>query len=130
MTNSNNTRKNKHNIQIGRWGEQLACDYLQAQGFVVLDRNVHTPYGELDLITSRDGQTIFIEVKTRTGMGMGYPEEALTPKKKSHLLLAIAEIMADRIDLPQDWRLDLIAIVGKPGNLEFQLEHFENVGSD
>lgn len=130
MTKSNNTRKNPHNIQVGRWGEQLAADYLLAQGYLILDRNFHTPYGELDLIATRDGQTIFIEVKTRTGTDMGYPEEALTPTKKSHLLLAIAEVMADRIDLPLDWRLDLIAIVGKPGNPEFQLEHFENVGSD
>ncbi len=130
MTNTNRNRGNAHNIKVGRWGEQLANDYLQEQGFVVMDRNVHTPYGELDLITIRDGQTVIIEVKTRTNIDMGYPEEALTPKKKSHLLLAIAEVLADRNDLPQDWRLDLIAIVGNPGNPEFQLEHFENVGND
>ena len=130
MPKSEHTVKNPHNIRVGRWGEQMAAEYLQSLGYSVTDRNLHTPYGELDLIAIRDDQTIFVEVKTRSNLKMGYPEEALTPRKKSHLLQAIAEVMADRTDLPQDWRIDLIAIVGKPGDPHFQLEHFENVASD
>jgi putative endonuclease len=54
------------NQRIGTWGEQAASDYLQARGFEILDRNVRTPYGEIDLLALRDRQTIFVEVKTRT----------------------------------------------------------------
>ena len=130
MTKSEHAQKNTHNIRVGRWGEKMASEYLESHGYSISERNHHTPYGELDLIAIREDQTIFVEVKTRSNLKMGYPEEALTPRKKSHLLQAIAEVMADRIDLPQDWRIDLIAIVGKPGDPDFQLEHFENVASD
>lgn len=130
MPKSEHKLKNTHNIRIGRWGEQMAAEYLQSLGYALTDRNLHTPYGELDLIVTHEDQTIFVEVKTRSNLNMGYPEEALTPRKKSHLLQAIAEVMADRTDLPQNWRMDLIAILGKPGDPNFQLEHFENVASD
>jgi putative endonuclease len=122
--------KNPHNIRVGRWGEDVACNFLESQGYVILERNFRTPFGELDLIACKDDQTVIVEVKTRSSTQMGYPEEALTPLKASHLLQAADEFMADHPDLPQAWRVDLIAIIGKPANPDFQLEHFENVLSE
>jgi len=123
-------QKNPHNIRVGKWGENIAGEFLESGGYVIIERNYRTPYGELDLIAVKDDQTVIVEVKTRSSTRMGYPEEALTPLKASHLLQAADEYMADHPELPQAWRVDLIAIIGKPGNPDFQLEHFENVLSE
>ena len=54
--------------KLGRWGETKAAEYLKSLGYTIIDRNVYTPYGELDLIAKKrlanQERTIFIEVKT------------------------------------------------------------------
>lgn len=50
---------------LGRLGEKLAAHHLERRGFAILDRNVRTRHGEIDLIAF-DGVTLaFVEVKTR-----------------------------------------------------------------
>ena len=125
--NENDVRAKSHNLRIGRWGEKLAGEYLESLGFHIIERNYRTPYGELDLVAIKDSQTVVVEVKTRSSIRMGYPEEALTPRKASHLLQAVEEFVADHPEVPQDWRVDLIAIIGKPGQQNPQMDYFENV---
>lgn len=51
--------------ELGRLGESLACEHFERLGFRVLDRNVRSRSGEIDLIAF-DGRTlVFVEVKTR-----------------------------------------------------------------
>jgi putative endonuclease len=52
---------------LGRLGEQLAVEHLRRLGFVVVDRNVRTRHGEIDLIAFDGRMLIFTEVKTRRG---------------------------------------------------------------
>lgn len=113
-----------HNQKIGRWGEELAAAFLQKYGDAILDKNARTPYGEIDLVTSRGGVTVFVEVKTRTTRSFGLPEEAITPRKQAHMLAA-AEHYAAAHQI-NSWQVDVIAVEGKPGTLP-QIEHFENV---
>jgi putative endonuclease len=50
---------------LGRLGEQLAAAHLERLGFAIVERNVRTRHGEIDLIAF-DGRTlVFAEVKTR-----------------------------------------------------------------
>lgn len=113
-----------HNQTIGRWGEDQAARHLQAHGHQVVARNVRTPYGEIDLVTRRGGQTIFIEVKARTNRAFGNPEDAITSRKQAHLLAACKHYAAEHaID---HWQVDVIAIQGKPGQPPHLL-HLENV---
>lgn len=50
---------------LGRLGEDLAASHLERLGFAILDRNVRTREGEIDLIAF-DGRVLaFVEVKTR-----------------------------------------------------------------
>jgi len=50
---------------LGQRGENLAADYFNQQGYVVVERNFRTPYGEIDLIVRKHGFLVFVAVKTR-----------------------------------------------------------------
>ena len=50
----------------GRRGEMWAALFLQAQFYRIIARRVKTPMGEIDLIASRGGVTVFVEVKARS----------------------------------------------------------------
>lgn len=113
----------KHNQSLGQWGEQIASDYLQAIGYEILGHNIRTPYGEIDIVARHGEVFIFVEVKTRTRSDLGLPEEAITPRKREHMLAAAGHYAAEQgID---HWQIDVIAIEGKPGKHP-KVTHFEN----
>ncbi len=130
--------------RLGRWGENLAADYLQQRGYRILDQNARTTYGEIDLIAWQEaGQSVgsilsrassglarptivFVEVKTRRSGAFGLPEEAITTRKREHLLAAIQAYMQAHPDLEGDWRLDVIAIQCSTSGDAPKLIHFEN----
>jgi putative endonuclease len=71
--------------QTGRRAEMLAAEWLMRQGLEIVDRNVRTPLGELDLI-AREGRTIcVIEVRSRRSERFGTPEESVTAVKRQHI---------------------------------------------
>jgi putative endonuclease len=112
-----------HNQRIGKWGEDTAIEYLTQKGYEILARNVRTPYGEIDIIAKQTDVLIFIEVKTRTSNKMGLPEEAITPRKREHMLAAADHYAAEHeID---HWQIDVVAIEGKPG-IKPTITYFEN----
>ena len=115
--------------ELGRWGEAHAANYLQQQGYTVIARNVRTPYGEIDLIVQQvsEGETIavFVEVKTRTSKTFGYPEEAITPRKRLNLVSAAQHYLQKHPDLDKNWRIDVIAIERYPERSPI-INHFEN----
>ncbi|WP_443208584.1 YraN family protein [Rhodococcus rhodochrous] len=79
------TNRTSHNRDLGALGEDLAADYLESTGMVVLARNWRSRYGELDLIAQDGAAVVFVEVKTRTGTGYGTPAEAVTPAKAERI---------------------------------------------
>jgi len=116
-----------HNRLIGRWGEQYAETYLVDRGWIVLDRNIHTPYGELDLVVRQGDVLVFVEVKTRTTDSFGFPEIAVSPSKQVRLVQAAEAYLQSHADLGDlSWRIDVIAIEGKPNGKLVKVEWFEN----
>jgi putative endonuclease len=114
------------NRRLGDIGEETAVAHLSRLGYEILARNLRTPYGELDVIARDGGSTVFVEVKTRRSRTHGLPEEAITPRKRNHLL-ASAQYYLQRNDLSASpWRIDVVAIeFGSSGNIT-RLEVFEN----
>jgi putative endonuclease len=120
--------------KLGRWGEALAASFLQAHGYQILERNVRTPYGEIDLVARQEclraGEpvevTVFVEVKTRRSSLYGLPEEAITPSKQSHLLNAAQAFLLAHPELDGDWRVDVIAIRSPRRDAQPEVIHFEN----
>jgi putative endonuclease len=114
------------NQTIGGWGEKLATAYLLEKGCQIIDCNLRTPYGEIDVIVKADEILVFVEVKTRTGAKFGYPEGAITPRKRSHLSDAAQYYLQEHPEIQGDWRIDVIAIRGKPGYPNPEIIWFEN----
>lgn len=113
----------KHNQRVGQWGEQVAVEHLLSRGSEVVERNVRTPYGEIDIVAKQINITIFVEVKTRTSNTMGLPEESITARKREHMIACAEHYAADHeID---HWQIDVISIEGKPGT-EPVITYFEN----
>jgi putative endonuclease len=122
-----------HQQRIGQWGEEAAARYLEHHGYQILARNVHTRFGEIDLVARQpEGELVFVEVKTRTNQSFGHPEEAVDARKLEHIFFAVETYLQEHIELSgQEWRVDVIAIQGRPGGSpqDACIEHFEHVGS-
>lgn len=114
---------------IGQWGEAMAALYLEKQGCEILDRNVRTPYGELDLVVRQGEQIVFVEVKARRGTSFGMPEAAVDRRKQAHLLASAQHYLQSNEALPPDWRVDVVAILGTPATGVDQIMWFENAVS-
>lgn len=80
----------------GRRAEQSAVRFLQSQGYRVLDRNVRARFGEIDVV-ARDGATLcFVEVKARSSIRFGWPEESVNFSKRQKLLKLAAWYLKSR----------------------------------
>ena len=113
-------------IMTGKWGEDIAVKLLEARGYVVLQRNYRTRYGEMDIVTQFGEILIFVEVKTRTNRNFGFPEDAITATKRAHLEATAQAYLQDHPDFNGEWRIDVIAIEQKPGSELPEIEWFEN----
>ncbi len=71
----------RHN-DFGKWGEEVAVNYLIQRGFEILARNWRHGNKEIDIIAQYEGKLYFIEVKTRHGEEWK-AEEAISVKKQT-----------------------------------------------
>lgn len=117
--------KNSHNIEIGKRGEIAAARYLEKVGYQVLERNWECPAGEADIIARDEDCLVFIEVKTRTNIEKGFPEEAVDKKKRSRYEKIASWYLSDcdYVDVPV--RFDVIALLAIGEDRAF-IKHFVN----
>lgn len=97
-----------------------------AKGYTVRERNFRTAAGEIDIVAEGAGVLAFVEVKCRRGSSMGKAVEALTMAKQRRMV-AMAEAYGQaREGLPEQWRIDLIAIDFAHDGRLLSLVHYEN----
>ncbi len=97
------------NRKIGEKGESLAESYLIDNGYQVIEKNWRTGHKEIDLICTYEDLYIFVEVKTRTNVKQGMPEEAISEKKIKSVTEAAQIYLYER--KYKDIRFDVIAII-------------------
>ncbi|MDE7410634.1 MAG: YraN family protein [Paramuribaculum sp.] len=108
-----------HN-ELGKWGEQIAKEYLITKGYAVMDSNLHIGHKEIDIIATKGTTIAFIEVKTRHDNFID-PAEAIDAKKIRNLTRAADSfIRSNQIRLEP--RFDAIIIIGTP-TTSYTLEH-------
>lgn len=94
---------------FGNAGEDFAERFLERSGFTIVDRQVRCPFGEIDLVAEEGEEMVFIEVKTRSSMLFGHPEESVTPTKLRKIFLT-AEWYLRRFGREVPYRIDVVAI--------------------
>jgi putative endonuclease len=114
------------NNTLGRRGEDIAARHLADRGYAVIDRNWRCLQGEIDIVARRDGELVFVEVKTRSGVGFGHPLEAITPVKLARLRRLAAAWCAAHPGDHERIRIDAIAVIAPRGR-EVVVEHLERV---
>ena len=112
----------QHN-ELGKLGEEMAVDFLQKNGYVILETNWVFQKAEIDIIAQKQNTLAIVEVKTRSSIDFGLPQDFVKPKKIQLLVKAVNEyVVANDIDL--EVRFDIIAI-SKEDN-RFKIEHLED----
>jgi len=112
----------RHN-KLGRKGETIAQEYLLAKGYKILETNWRFNNIEIDIIAVCDEFLIFVEVKTRSSVLWGNPEDAVVESKIKRIVEAADHyISMSDIDLPA--RFDVIAVVKNEQG--FEIEYFDD----
>ncbi|MEA9985681.1 MULTISPECIES: YraN family protein [Subtercola] len=111
---------------LGRRGEQLAADYLVERGYTILGRNWRCAQGEIDVIAEHGGVTVFVEVKTRSGLRYGHPFEAITVAKLARLRRLSSAWCEAAGGGRRQIRVDAIGVVAPAGSVPV-VEHLEGI---
>lgn len=109
----------EHN-ELGKLGEEMAVAFLQKKGYEILATNWVFQKAEIDIIAKKGKILAVVEVKTRSSIDFGLPQDSVKPKKIQLLVKAVNEYVI-RQDLDVDVRFDIIAI-SKNAN-GFKIEH-------
>jgi putative endonuclease len=112
----------EHNV-LGKLGEELAVAHLQKKGYEIMDTNWVFQKAEIDIIAKKDTVLAIVEVKTRSTIDFGLPQDFVKPKKIQLLVKAVNEYVIQR-NIQLDVRFDIIAI-HKDGK-NFSIEHLED----
>ena len=71
---------------LGQSGERLAVMHLEAKGYQIVARNVRVSNtGEIDIVALDDDTLVFVEVRTRRGVGLA--AESINPRKAARMLV-------------------------------------------
>ena len=112
----------QHN-DLGEKGEELAIDYLQENGYVIVERNYRFKKAEVDIIAQKKTFLVVVEVKTRSSNYFGNPQDFVNPKKIKLLVSAIDNYVIEK-DLDTEVRFDIIAVLKSKNN--FNIHHIED----
>ena len=97
------------NNNTGRKGEDLATEFLIRNGYEVLRRNFTFRRCEIDIIAQKDDWLLFVEVKTRTSVDFGHPEEFVEAAQAGRIMHAAEEFI-----FTSNWhghiRFDIISV--------------------
>jgi putative endonuclease len=111
-----------HN-ELGKLGEELAIAFLEKNGYKILETNWVFQKAEIDIIAKKNDVLAVVEVKTRSSIDFGLPQDFVKPKKIQLLVKAVNEYVISN-DLDLTVRFDIIAI-SKEGK-DFNIDHIED----
>ncbi len=110
------------NLNFGKKGEDLAVSLLIDNGYIILERNFRTKFGEIDIIAKDKGTFAFVEVKTRRSENFGLPLEAISKAKQRKISKMAVAFSQEKGLLGKMARFDVISIIySVDGGYEFKL---------
>lgn len=112
----------EHN-DLGKLGEELAVEFLVKKGYSIIETNWTFQKAEIDIIARKENVMAVVEVKTRSSIDFGLPQDFVKPKKIQLLVKAINEYVISN-DLEVEVRFDIIALHREGKG--FKMEHLED----
>lgn len=114
----------KENYRKGRYGENMAKEFLVDKGFVFIEANFENKLGEIDLIMSDKEWLVFVEVKYKKDDLMGLPEEMIDKRKIWQVKRVAESYLVERKSIGKNfvkYRIDAMCILGD------KIRHYENI---
>lgn len=107
---------------IGDYGENIAAEFLEQNGYKILDRNYRAKSGEIDIISAYGKTLIFVEVKTRKNSDFALAREAVNRKKQQRIKNTARDYISKKYCDYEEIRFDVVEIYTE----EKTIQHFEN----
>ena len=99
--------------QTGNLGENLAEKFFKKHNYKILSKNFYSRWGEIDIVAQdkKTKELVFVEVKTRSSNKFGWPEAAVTDKKRKRLAKTGQKYLLEKkIDAKTNYRFDILAV--------------------
>jgi len=117
--------------EFGDLGEKIAKEYLEKQGYKLIDQNYSKRWGEIDLIfVSAENELVFVEIKTREEkkfLSSYLPEDSVNFSKQQKLIkTAQTFIYENKYSEDTFWRIDVIAIEINKASRRAKIRHIKN----
>ena len=111
--------------ELGKAGEKLAVQFLRANGYHIVARNVRFSIGEIDIVARHQKTLAFIEVKTRRSAQYCHPIEAVGTKKRQKIKQMAIRYYRNKKYAAKGFsmRFDIITLIW-PGGEQPKIEHF------
>ena len=108
----------------GRYGEDIACQYLIENGHIILARNWRDGREELDIVSLASDGIHFVEVKTRTAPAAAPPQDQVDLRKQRHLAAAARRFLRNRdggtfADLEVFFDIVAVTLDGSSAGIDF-----------
>ena len=112
------------NISLGKNGEEIAANYIEKNGYKILETNKRfSRLCEIDIVALDKDTLVFVEVKTRKTDVCGHPFEAITRSKYNHIKQGLYIYLQENPKYKK-FRIDAVSILLKP---EVKIEHLKNI---
>jgi len=109
-------------LKLGARGEEAAARFLRNMGAKILERNLRSPVGEIDIIARLKKQLLFVEVKTRSSQLFGSPSEAVGPRKQKQIIRTAQWYLQQGHGKKLQPRFDVVSILVQDD--AFSIEYF------
>jgi putative endonuclease len=96
--------------EVGKLGEKAAQKFLKKRGYRIRETGFRCRHGEIDIIAQHKDCLAFVEVRTKSNLDFGTPEESITQTKKERLIASALTYATTHEDIPPLWRIDVVAI--------------------
>ncbi len=96
--------------EVGKLGEKIALKFLKKKGYHIRETNLRCHTGEIDIIAKQKDYLVFVEVRTKSNLDFGTPEESITQRKKEKLITSALSYINEHQNLPSLWRIDVVAV--------------------
>ena len=113
--------KDTAKITTGKEGEKIAAAFLKKNGYQINEINFRCVFGEIDIIAHEKSELVFIEVKTRNSIELGYPEQAVGIRKQKKMSQLASWYLQKKNITDTSARFDVVAITMLPSGNEIRL---------